>query len=195
MVRDHTGSKSKFLCGHDERHWFVAAVPESAKASTVWEAKEALKPAAVRRAQSQAKVKHRERQKRRNPAFVRQGEWFFLPRPDVHPPEAEILRNEPIRARGKAHWVEFLCRRGGEQVYGTGRFPNGLTPGQYQTLLRTQPEMGRLPWRLMVRNPEVYAKGKVSHRDHATVVLPCWHLVAMNTENESRARQQVAFLD
>src|SRR5215470_11160731 len=23
-------AKSKFLCGHDERHWFVAAVPESA---------------------------------------------------------------------------------------------------------------------------------------------------------------------
>ena len=22
--------KSKFLCGHDERHWFVAAVPEDA---------------------------------------------------------------------------------------------------------------------------------------------------------------------
>src|SRR5687767_11853664 len=22
-------SRSKFLCGHDERHWFVAAVPES----------------------------------------------------------------------------------------------------------------------------------------------------------------------
>ena len=24
------GAKSKFLCGHDERHWFVAAVPEEA---------------------------------------------------------------------------------------------------------------------------------------------------------------------
>ena len=23
--------KSKFLCGHDERHWFVAAVPETAR--------------------------------------------------------------------------------------------------------------------------------------------------------------------
>ena len=25
------GEKSKFLCGHDERHWFVAAVPEAAR--------------------------------------------------------------------------------------------------------------------------------------------------------------------
>src|SRR5436305_10919366 len=28
LVRDGA-VKSKFLCGHDERHWFVAAVPES----------------------------------------------------------------------------------------------------------------------------------------------------------------------
>jgi len=37
---------SKFLCGHDERHWFVAAVPETAAApvTSVESAKEALKP-------------------------------------------------------------------------------------------------------------------------------------------------------
>src|SRR4051812_15315887 len=28
------GEKSKFLCGHDERHWFVAAVPEAARGVT-----------------------------------------------------------------------------------------------------------------------------------------------------------------
>src|SRR5215510_7765273 len=33
LVRDGEG-KSKFLCGHDERHWFVAAVPESARSVT-----------------------------------------------------------------------------------------------------------------------------------------------------------------
>src|SRR4051812_24759924 len=27
--------KSKFLCGHDERAWFVAAIPESARARDV----------------------------------------------------------------------------------------------------------------------------------------------------------------
>ena len=26
--------KSKFLCGHDERHWFVAAIPEAARGVT-----------------------------------------------------------------------------------------------------------------------------------------------------------------
>ena len=29
LVRENT-QKHKFLCGHDERHWFVAAIPESA---------------------------------------------------------------------------------------------------------------------------------------------------------------------
>ena len=37
--------KSKFLCGHDERHWFVAGIPEKAPVGTVRQAKEALKPA------------------------------------------------------------------------------------------------------------------------------------------------------
>jgi hypothetical protein len=33
LVRDGE-EKSKFLCGHDERHWFVAAVPEDARGVT-----------------------------------------------------------------------------------------------------------------------------------------------------------------
>ena len=40
-------TKSKYLCGHDERSWFVAAIPESAAASNVQEAMDALKPQAV----------------------------------------------------------------------------------------------------------------------------------------------------
>ena len=51
MVREG-GEKPKFLCGHDERHWFVAAVPESAPVGTVRAAKEALKPAEVRTRQA-----------------------------------------------------------------------------------------------------------------------------------------------
>ena len=40
--------KDKFLCGHDERHWFVAGVPERAPVSNVVTAMEALKPDVVR---------------------------------------------------------------------------------------------------------------------------------------------------
>src|SRR5947199_5824342 len=42
--------KSKFLCGHDERHWFVAGIPERAPVGNVRQAKEALKPAEVQTA-------------------------------------------------------------------------------------------------------------------------------------------------
>ena len=46
LVRDGE-EKSKFLCGYDERHWFVAAVPEDARGVTgVAAAKAALQPAA-----------------------------------------------------------------------------------------------------------------------------------------------------
>ena len=52
MVDEADQGKHKFLCGHDEREWFVAAIPERANASNVSNALAALKPAAVRRARS-----------------------------------------------------------------------------------------------------------------------------------------------
>src|SRR6202035_490038 len=71
--------KSKFLCGHDERHWFVAGIPEAAPVGTVRQAKEALKPADVRIAQASRALRAEPRSRRKNSAYVRQGEWFFLP--------------------------------------------------------------------------------------------------------------------
>ncbi len=89
--------KSKFLCGHDERHWFVAAVPEAAPVGTVAQAMEALKPAEVRDAQARLGLRAGERNRRRNAAFVRQGEWFFIPSPNFVV-EKELIRHwEPIR--------------------------------------------------------------------------------------------------
>src|SRR3982751_3736588 len=38
FVRPSEGKPARFLCGHDEREWFVAAVPGGA--STVFQAKE-----------------------------------------------------------------------------------------------------------------------------------------------------------
>jgi len=35
----------------------------------------------------------------------------------------------------------------------------------------------------------------VRHPDHATITLPCWHRVLMNTETQSRTTANVAFLD
>ena len=66
-------TKSKFLCGHDERHWFVAGVPESAPVSSVATAMEALKPALVRDLERGLRGKRERRQGRKTPTFKRQG--------------------------------------------------------------------------------------------------------------------------
>lgn len=47
----------------------------------------------------------------------------------------------------------------------------------------------------MRRDAGVYVRGRVRHADHRTIALQCWHKVLMNTENQSRAMRNVAFLD
>ena len=71
----------RFLCGHDEREWFVAAVPGGA--SSVRQAMDALQPAPVRQALASHKVSTNKRYSRKNRAFRRQGEWFFVPEPTL----------------------------------------------------------------------------------------------------------------
>lgn len=196
MSRDEDG-KHKFLCGHDERHWFVAAVPERSGASTVVTAMEALKPIPVRRRQNQLGVKTKRRNRRRNEAFIRQGEWFFIPVPKwVRVNEALVLRNEPLRRGiGKPHMVEELVRDGGELVYVSVQHPQGLTLREHQRLLSRQPQLRSLHWVAQRRNPQVFVRGKIRHADHKTIVLDGWHQVLMNTETESAAMRHVAFID
>jgi len=126
LVREG-GEKHKFLCGHDERHWFVAAVPESAAVGTVRQAKEALKPAEIQAAQSHLGLRAEARNRRKNAAYRRQGEWFFLPVPGFSVDESLVLRNEPLLRGngGKPHWVESCYRTGGETVHVCSRHPNG----------------------------------------------------------------------
>jgi hypothetical protein len=137
------GVNQKYLCGHDEFHWFVAALPEQPNAQTVPEAMEALKPKAVLREQRRKRVKRHRRAKRRTTAYVRQGEWFFLPCPESEVANRHIEENGLIRrGESKPHRVEFLCRVNGD----------------------------------------VFARGAVSHPDHATIHLDQWHRVLRNTE-------------
>ena len=189
-------AKDKFLCGHDERHWFVAGVPENAPVSGVVTAKEALKPDLVREREQGQRGKRAKRLRRKTDVFIRQGEWFFIPAPDVRVNAKSILGNEPIRrGRGKPHLCEELYREGGTTVYVCGRHPNGLTVKEYQTLLKTNRAAVKWNWRTMARNPVVYVRGKITHPDHATIRLDGWHRVEMNTENRSSAMASVAFLD
>jgi hypothetical protein len=189
--------KSKFLCGHDERHWFVAGIPESAPVGTVHQAKEALKPAEVQTAQARKRLKAKAGNRRKNAAYRRQGEWFFLPAPGFVVDEKLVLPNEPLRRgnSGKPHWADFCYRTGGETVYVCSRHPNGVTEAQYKSILAVNTKAKGWGWRTMQRNPGVYVKGRVRHTDHATITLHGWHRVVMNTEGQSKAMRNVAFLD
>jgi hypothetical protein len=184
----------RFLCGHDEREWFVAAVPGGA--SSVRQAMDALQPKDVREALTRNHVSSRKRYARKNRAFRRQGEWFFVPEPSLVVDEKLVLRNEPLRrGAGKPHLVQQLYRTGGEMVHVCRRHPNGVTPDQYRSILQHHPEAAGWGWQMMRRNPGVYARGTVRHSDHATINLPFWHRVQMNTETQSRTMANVAFLD
>lgn len=187
-------ANSKFLCGHDERAWFVAAVPESARARNVQDAKDALKPAEVWQSIRAHKVPRSRQDRRRNEAFLRQGEWFFLPRPWLTVDAKLVIKNEPIRrGAGKPHLCQFMFRRGGEMVYVNDSHPNGLSLTAYGKLpphVRRQPD-----WRTMTRDAAVYVKGSVRHPDHKTIWLAYWHQVVMNTETRALAMRNVAFLD
>ena len=184
----------RFLCGHDEREWFVAAVPGGV--SSVRQAMDALQPAPVRQALASHNVSIKKRNARKNRAFRRQGEWFFIPEPSLVVDDKLVLRNEPLRrGAGKPHMVEQLFRTGGETVYVSSKHPNGLLPAAYKRLLKTDPSAARWAWRMMRRDMGGYACGAVSHADHATITLPFWHRVMMNTETQSRTMRNVAFLD
>jgi hypothetical protein len=194
MVRKPGEPIDRFLCGHDEREWFVAAVPGAV--STVNDAKESLKPARVRSAQASAKLDSKKRNQRKNKAFRRQGEWFFVPAKPPVTDEKFVLRNEPIaRSGGKPHMVEMLLRTGGQEVYVCPQHPGPLLAGQYQKLISRNPKAKAWHWRKRQMNARVYAKGSIRHPDHRTIVLHGWHEVLMNTENQSRTMRNVAFLD
>jgi len=209
MARIPDNPKAKFLCGHDERHWFSAAIPESRPATTVIQAKQALKPVELIDLEVKGGIKVKNAQKRRRKLasgikIVRQGEFNFVPDPKHIPPkDAIIFRNEPMRGGGtNFHWAEFLYRTGGTVVYTRigprlllakeKKLPSLLSLSEYNNLTRED----KTRYRSMVRDATVYVKGRISHKEHATVHLGgIWHKVLINTEAQSKARANSVFLD
>jgi hypothetical protein len=188
-------AKQKFLCGHDERHWFVAAIPESEPVSNVATAQIALKPEEIRTREAALGVSRKQTSRRRNAAFIRQGEWFFIPAKELKADPMLILRNEPLsRGNGsKPHFAEECYRSGGETVYVSAKYPTGLRAKEYNRLPENERKGGM--FRVMQRDAAVHARGEIRHPDHATVTLNGWHRVLMNTENRASAMRFVAFLD
>ena len=151
---------NRYLCGFDERHWFTAAIPESSdvQATTVTAAQEALKPQAARLSQSAHRVPARLLNERDNPGFIRQGEWFFVPRPEVSFDIRRVRRNAALQRGyfGQPHVVQYLV---GD----------------------SEPDSWR-GWRPRESRQPLYARGTVRHRDHRTIRLPFWHEVELSLE-------------
>jgi hypothetical protein len=174
---------SRFLCGYDERHWFVAGIGDPV--TTVRDAKLSLAPAAIR----EAVARERHRDRRHNDLFTRQGEWFFVP---AQLPKVKgwmpIFRNERIsRGRGKPHWCEELVRHGGVTV----RLYRGreIDDAEFAELVAKNP---KLPYTIMTRDAVVYVRGRIRHEDHATIRLYDWHRVYLNREFTT---ERVVFYD
>lgn len=196
LMERHEHSKVRFLCGHDERHWFVCAVPGDS-VSNVAKAMEALQPDEVRQVVRLHVKRIKNRLRRRNKAFVRQGEWFFIPAPELVVNPKLVLKNEPIsRGRGsKPHMCQFLYRTGGVLVHVCRQHPSGITTAEYTTLLQLNEKARHWDWTRMMRDPKAYVSGRVWHPDHKTIVLDGWHRVLMNTEHRAPGASSVVFLD
>jgi len=168
---------NRFLCGHDERDWFVAAVPE--RVSTVRQARQALIPSSLREAANALPPSVTAR--RRNRLFRRQGEWFFVP-VDRQFPASLIHRNEPIQRtpQSKPHVCEELYREGGETVYVFGT--TVLTQQEYRDRIDADPKFAKRSHRTRIRNPRIFARGAVRHPDHSTLHLATWHRVLLSGE-------------
>ncbi|MDQ3798100.1 MAG: hypothetical protein M3384_01505 [Acidobacteriota bacterium] len=194
--RGASGSKEKFLCGHDERHWFVCAVPGKSVAS-VENAMEALQPMFVRREVFLKLKRSKNRFDRRNEAFVRQGEWFFVPFPELVFDSNQIHKNEPISrgAGSKPHICEEVFRSGGEAVMSCLEYAAPVLQKHFKSFLKSMPEAKRWNWQVRRMNAAVYARGAVRHADHKTIYLDGWHQVFMNTESEAPGMRHVVFLD
>jgi hypothetical protein len=180
-LQDPGAAPQRFLCGFDERHWFAAAVT----GHTVPAAKESLMPSEVRDAALRAGVRHGDLFRRHTKAFVRQGEWFFVPY-RAEPGPLLVHRREPLirPGGGKPHIVDELVRLGGEMVWFHAEHgANGLTEGEREAL----PEAIRTAtgWYRRMRIGEgasVLVRGAVRHSDHATIWLGSWHRVYINSE-------------
>lgn len=198
MVREES-TKEKILCGHDERHWFTCSLG-TMNARGVVDAMEKLKPEQAVGSQLIHRVATKDRNRRRNAGYLRQGEWFFVPAEDFRPGARTMIhRNEPVmRSRsGKPHVVEELVRSGGEFVYTCDRYRDGLLEAEYVDLLQTNKEAAGWRWTTHRRNPEMFGRGAVRHSDHATIHLVGWHRILLNKEVPAGRgpNQRVVFFD
>jgi len=224
--RPHTPpNKFKAMIGHDERQLFVASIPENRPVTTVFSAKESLKPQAVKEFEKSIGLKTKDKQARHARGKAgslkrrRQGDFYFIPKPNFQPPKFSsmnegILKNEPIsRGAGASHICEELVRAGGEDFWSFEMWSmdakkrefaqrlmkdhaSGFTGEERRKLWEDYPETKNWRWRSRRGGDiKVHVRGSIRHHEHATLTLDIWHEVIPNTENQSSMAAHVVFLD
>ena len=171
LVRDQDSygrtSKAKYLCGQDERSLFAVSVgTRDNPLNSVREAHEALKPWDLRQQEPRRTRGVRRGQRRRPPRYlaprvIRQGDWFFEPRPWMERNGwYDVRRNFRLgNAGGNPHVVEYLLGNPNE-IFRTSR------------------------WSLW-QSGLVFARGFVRHREHKPIHLRCWHRVLPNSASQA----------
>lgn len=184
----------RFLCGHDERHWFAAALPSGPKAINVAAAKEALKPELVKRLEQR---RHKGKRHRRHDVYLRQGEWFFIPCPHASIDHSRV-RRVGILSRGggsKPHSCSFLYEDG-EREYECARYPKLVfSESEYKHILQTRRKAKQWKWRQLPFHPDRYVKGWIQHEDHSPLFLDVWHRVEMNRESNVLSMSRMIYRD
>jgi hypothetical protein len=178
--------EDRFLCGHDELHWFAAGLPRAPDRdepgpATVVAARESLKPGRVTRRE---RARRSGKRPRRSDLFLRQGEWFFLPCPHAGVNLERVVRNGSlVRGPGsKPHLCEFLYEDG-EREYQCDRYPKlAFFESEYQEILRTRRKAKQWNWRPLPYEPDVFVRGWITHPDHSPLFLDIWHRVELNRE-------------
>jgi hypothetical protein len=184
LVRDEgVTKKTKFLCGHDERDYFVAQVGPTA--TNVAKAMDSLKPEDVIIAGKRGGVRKKDKNKHTTPAWKRQGEWFFIPVDFVPGKNDLVMKKEPFFRQGSSrHFAEEAVRKSGKAVYLKDGFK--VSRVEYMRFLKLRMSgypVGKLESR--IETGEMLVRGKITHKDHTTLVLQGWHRVLLNNEESA----------
>ncbi len=128
--------------------------------------------------------------------YLRQGEWFFIPRPSASIDRRRIMRLGMLRrAGGKPHFCSFMYEDG-EREYECDRYPKlAFFEPEYQRILKTRRKAKQWNWRQRPFTPDIYVKGWIEHEDHSPLFLDVWHRVQMNRESTDLSMSRMIYRD
>lgn len=166
--------KSHVLIGHDERHWFLADLPERIGINSVHRAMGSLQPPeiqALRHTRGRG-MPDTQWHRRRNACFKRQGEWFFVP-----VTADDVINQKLILRDGVLQRFQYLTKLNTHRVDELFRVPRQMDFYDNLNELWKEGVTSVIPLRQ-------YARGRVRHKDHATIFLREWHEVFLNCESD-----------